>query len=307
MKQRARLVIIIPAGALSSKNRYEHMVDTIESIQHYAGADHKIVIQDNSAPMHLGDRLGRHFPSVDVVRAPVNYGLFGGLYKSLSLALLHVHATYDYDVLMKMDTDALMTGAGIADDAIRFFADNPNVGEIGNHLFAGKGIEYPRDRARYEASNLGWLRDRQRCSTMRLYMQQARANGWRDGEHILGGTAIYNPEFIKRLVNGDYLLREELRRTMLQEDHLWGMLCYAVGMKIARFHIPENPLAVVWKGLPRSPQALVEVGAKIVHSTRYWNGMNEDQIRAFFRHKRLAAPEVSQPQREEPDHAPVPA
>ncbi len=40
---------------------------------------------------------------------------------------------------------------------------------------------------------------------------------------------------------------------MLQEDHLWGMLCYAVGMNLAAFQLPEKPLAVVWKGLPMPP------------------------------------------------------
>lgn len=283
MRQRVKLVVIIPVGALSSKNHYEHMVDTIRSIQHYATPDHQIVIQDNSAPMHLGERLGREFPELDIVRAPVNYGLFGGLYKSLSLALLHIHSTYDYRVLMKMDTDALMTGAGIEDTAIRFFAEHPNVGEVGSHLVDGAGIKYAAKTLRYETGALGWLADRQRCATLRLYLQQARGNGYRVGEHILGGTALYNPEFIRRLVNRDMLLREELRRTRLQEDHLWGLLCYASGMEIARFQVPEQPLAVVWQGLPCSPEQIIAAGAKIVHSTRYWQHMNEDEIRAFFR------------------------
>ena len=299
MKQQVKLVVVIPVGALSSKNRYEHMVDTIESIQHYATPNHKIVIQDNSAPMHLGDRLLKEFPRLDVVRAPLNYGLFGGLYKSLSLALLHVHSTYQYQVLMKMDTDALMTGPGIEDDAIRFFDGHPGVGEIGHRLYEGDGIKYPAQTIGREVSMYGWLRDRERCTTMRLYMQQAEANGYIIGEHVLGGTAIYHPEFIDLLVKHDMLLREELRRTMLQEDHLWGLLCYAVGLKVARFHIPEQPLAVVWKGLPCSPDDLVKVNAKIVHSTRYWQNMNEDQIRAYFRQRRRE-------RRQESNHARIP-
>ena len=137
MKQQVILVVVIPVGALSTKNRYEHMVDTIESIQHYATQNHKIVLQDNSAPMHLGDRLLKEFTQLIEARAPLNYGLFGGLYKSLSLALLHIQSTYKFQVLMKMDTDALMTGPGIEDDAIRFFDGHPDVGEIGHRLHEG--------------------------------------------------------------------------------------------------------------------------------------------------------------------------
>lgn len=302
LKQHFKLVVIMPAGAISSKNRYEHMVDTIESIQHYATPHHKIVIQDNSAPMHLGERLARQFPALDIVRAPVNYGLFGGLYKSLSLAFLHVEAAYRYDVLIKMDTDALMTGAGIEDEAIRFFQQHPGVGVIGSHLYANEGVRYPASTLRHETGVLGWLNDRERCAILRLYLQQALGNGYRMGEHILGGTAIYNPEFIRRMVSKDMLMREELRRTMLQEDHLWGLLCYAVGMEAARFHLPEHPLAVVWKGLPCSPGELEASGAKVVHSTRFWQDMNEDHIRAFFRQRRRQRRE----EREERDHAPIP-
>lgn len=286
MKQKLKLVVVIPVGALSSKNRYEHMVDTIESIQHYATPEHQIVIQDNSAPMHLGDRLAREFPQLDIVRAPVNYGLFGGLYKSLSLALLHIHSSYKFDVLMKMDTDALMTGAGIEDAVLRFFSEHPGVGVMGNRLHEGDGVRYPEKTLRFESSTMGWLIDRQRCATLRLYLQQAEGNGYKVGEHVLGGTAIYHPDFIDKLISRDMLLREELRRTMLQEDHMWGLMAYAVGMKVAHFHIPDNPMAVVWKGLPAAPEDLVKANAKIVHSTRYWKQMNEDQIRAFFKQRR---------------------
>ncbi len=283
MKQRVTLVIVIPVGAISSNNRYEHMIDTIESIQHYTASDYKIVIQDNSSPLHLGERLQKMFPNIVVVRTPKNYGLYGGLYKSLSLALLHIHAAYDFDVLIKMDTDALMIGEGIADDAKRYFEEHPNTGMLGSFLNEGEGIAWPRDRLRFETSTLGWLLDRKRCATLRIYRQMAISNGYQDGEHILGGAAIYNPVFVDRLVQGDFLLREELRRTRLQEDHLWGLLCRAVGMEQHRFHIPEKPMAVVWKGLPDAPKALRENGAKIIHSTRFWNDMNEDRIRAFFR------------------------
>jgi hypothetical protein len=129
----------------------------------------------------------------------------------------------------------------------------------------------------------GWLQDRQRASLLRYYYQLARSNGYSSGEHIIGGAALYSPKFIEKLVQGDFLLREDLRRTKLQEDHLWGLLCKAVGMEIASFQIPEHPLAVVWRGLPCSPQELLANNAKVIHSTRFWNEMNEDRIRAFFR------------------------
>jgi hypothetical protein len=38
--------------------------------------------------------------------------------------------------------------------------------------------------------------------------------------------------------------------------------------------------------MPASPQELVDNGVALIHSTRYWKDMQEDQIRAFFRLRR---------------------
>ena len=288
MKQKVKLVVVIPVGTISSKNRYEHIADTVASIVHYATPDRRIVIQDNSNPMHLGARLQTEFPELDVVRAPENYGMYGGLYKSLSLAFLHVQATYDFQVLMKMDTDALMTGDGLEDDAIAYFESHPNVGEIGTYCSNGEAIAWPRKRLQYEVSVRGWLQDRKRCAFLRYYLQLALSHGYIPGEHVLGGVSIFRPELIDKLVQGDFLLREDLRRTKLQEDHLWGLFCKVVGMELATFESPEHPLGVVWRGMPCAPQEAVDKGLKAVHSTRSWKDMNEDQIRAFFRGQREA-------------------
>ncbi|MFQ3567056.1 MAG: hypothetical protein SNJ59_08645 [Aggregatilineales bacterium] len=286
MKDQVKLVVVIPVGGLSSKNRFEHIVDTVESVIHYATPSRRIVIQDNSSPLHLGQRLLDLFPELTVVRAPINYGMYGGLYKSISLALIHIHAAYDFEVLYKMDTDALLTGYGLEDDALAYFRQNPNVGQLGTYLHTGDGIAWPRSRLRHETSAIGWLRDRKRCATLRYYLQMAHSSGYVDGEHILGGVAIYSAKLITRLAQGDFLLREELRRTRLQEDHLFSLLCKSVGLDLASFELPEHPFAIAYQGLPAAPEALAEAGAKAIHSTRFWQNLSEDSIRAFFKARR---------------------
>ncbi|MBK8020904.1 MAG: hypothetical protein IPK19_05610 [Chloroflexi bacterium] len=42
-----------------------------------------------------------------------------------------------------MDTDALITGPGLEDDAIDCFAAHPNVGEMGTYLYEGTGSSGP--------------------------------------------------------------------------------------------------------------------------------------------------------------------
>ncbi|MBK8020905.1 MAG: hypothetical protein IPK19_05615 [Chloroflexi bacterium] len=62
MKEQVKLVVLLPVGALSSKNQLSFIVDTIESIIHYTTPDRRIVIQDNSSPLHLGSKLIQRFP-----------------------------------------------------------------------------------------------------------------------------------------------------------------------------------------------------------------------------------------------------
>lgn len=289
-KEAVKAVIVILVGPIGSRNRFEHVVDTVQSVKHYASPDSRILIQDNSAPLHLGERLQKQFPDLLVSRAPKNYGLYGGLYKSESLAFQYIYDHFDPKVVIMMDSDALFTGHGLEDDAIAFLEKHPNVGLMGNYLKEGEGIDWPARKTRAQIGLMGWLRNRKRYVLLKQLVEQARAYGWKDGQHVLGGIAIYNPKLIEKMVAQNLLNREELRQAFLQVDHIYGLLCAACGMEMAFFNIPQNPFAVVWRGMPVSPHAVVAQKIKAFHSTRSWKDdsrdWNEDQIREFFAQQR---------------------
>jgi hypothetical protein len=291
-RETVKAVIVILVGPIGSRNRFEHVVDTVQSVKHYASPDSRILIQDNSAPLHLGKKLQDLFPDIAVSRAPQNYGLYGGLYKSESLAFQYIHDHYDPKVVIMMDSDALFTAHGLEDDAIAFLEKRPNVGLMGNYLTEGEGIDWPSRKIRAQIGALGWARDRERHTLLKRLVERARGYGWKDGQHILGGIAIYNPKLIDKMVAGNLLNREELRRAFLQVDHIYGLLCAACGMEMAFFNIPQHPFAVVWRGMPVSPGAIIAQGIKAFHSTRAWKDderdWNEDQIREFFAQQRTA-------------------
>lgn len=290
MKERVKLVVVIPVGPTSPRYSLDDVVDTIHSVVHYTTTDRKIIIQDNSTDTKVSAALSQAFPELMIIRSPQNYGLSGGLYKAESLAYLFAHSAYDFEVLIRMDTDALMTGYGLAEDAAQLFRANPNLGQLGTYMVGTNGeiseFSWPAAQLRKEISWQGWLRDRSRCEMLRELVKAAQANGYVMGEHIIGGVSILSPRFIERLVNDGLLLREELRRSVLQEDHLFSMLVKAVGMELGEFGGPEHPLANRWKGLPAHPEKLVASNKKVIHSTRFWEDMQEPEIRAFFRARR---------------------
>jgi hypothetical protein len=271
---------------MGSSYQYDDVVDTLNSIIYYTTPDRRIIIQDNSTPMHLGERLKQTFPDLLVVRSPQNYGLYGGLYKAESLALIFAQTAFNFQVLFRMDIDAIITGKGLEDDAIQYFKDNPKVGILGNYLTSGEGVEWPRQQMSSQAGWIGWLRDSQRSGYLRKLISMARANGYKPGDHVLGGACIFSAALVEKMVRQGFLLREELRRSKLQNDHLFCLICKAAGMDMADYHSDGHPMSVAWRGMAMSPQESVEKGKKLIHSTRFWKDMNEEQVRMFFRARR---------------------
>jgi hypothetical protein len=287
VKEAVKVVVVIPVGPLGSNYAFQDIVDTISSVVHYASADRRIIALDNFSPLHLADRLKATFPELLIIRMPRNYGYFGGLYKAVSLGLLYAYSAFDFQVLVKMDTDALMINRGLEDDAIHFLENNANVGQLGTHLVDGEGVAWPRQQLMKHTSVAGWLKDREQCNRLRQLVVKAQSHGYALGEHVLGGVSIFSPAFVDRLVQQGLLLDDALSRSKLGEDHLWGLLCKAVGMDLGQFGSAESPMGVAWRGLPCSPEELVSRGKKVIHSTRFWKGMTEEQIRQFFRLQRL--------------------
>jgi len=77
------------------------------------------------------------------------------------------------------------------------------------------------------------------------------------------------------------------------EDHIFSLLAKSIGFHFGSLSGPGKPFALAWKGLPASPEQLYKEGRKFIHSTKSWNGMNEKQIREFFKQKREAVPLVT--------------
>ncbi|MBX3065806.1 MAG: hypothetical protein KF726_22700 [Anaerolineae bacterium] len=288
MKQKVKLVVTISVGPPGNRNTFDDIMDTVRSVVHYADPDRKIIIQDNSAPLSTGLKIKELVPEVEVTRAPRNFGIYGGLYKSESYALQYVYENYDFDVLLRMDSDALMVNPGIADAAIPVIAQHPNAGLLGNYLTGGEGIEWPREQLMRQTSVAGYVRDPKRCAMLRQLIYKAQKNGWELGQHILGGAVIMTPKYIEGVNKAGLLHRDELQRAKLQNDHTYSLLARALGLELVDFNLPNGPMAITWRGLPASPQDLVERGAMVVHATRFWGQMDEAQIRTFFRARREA-------------------
>jgi hypothetical protein len=122
--------------------------------------------------------------------------------------------------------------------------------------------------------------------TLRNIYRGAVANGYVAGENVFGGAYFVSADCLARLREAGFLPDYRLRNAYLQEDHLFSLLVKAIDLDFGDLATGDLPFACRWSGLPDSPTNLVGKRKKVVHSTRYWGDMTEDEIRSFFRAQR---------------------
>src|SRR3954452_2235260 len=113
----ARLAVLIPLGPDRPAD------DTLESVQHYCAPELVVVTNDSGRPLDI--------PGVEVVDTGGSSGLRGGLYRSISLGMRQA-LKVPWDLLLRIDTDALVINRGWEELAAERFAANPQLGVLGN-------------------------------------------------------------------------------------------------------------------------------------------------------------------------------
>ncbi len=277
-----RLAIVIPVGPEPS---LENVIDTLESVCYYTTPKRNIVLVDDSGS-GAGLELHRMFPDVDVIDTGGPSGARGGLYCGLAAGFSHALRNYPFDLLLRMDTDALIIGPEPEAEAAALFRAHPELGMLGSYRVDCNGGVRDFTPARELLSReLSWKAARhfQRWRTLRRALRQAQAHGYEMGEHCLGGAFFLSHECVVRMSRAGLLARRELRPSLVSDDHLFGLFTRAVGLEIGDLASGDLPLAVSYRGLPCPPMEMLRRGKKITHSTRFWEQMREAEIREIFR------------------------
>jgi hypothetical protein len=188
-----------------------------------------------------------------------------------------------FDVLLRLDTDALLLGPGLAEAAAAQFHAKADVGALGAYRIGPDGGIRDWTSARRLVRAHTGLRGLRYLSCRRtLRGLVASAPGYVLGEHALGGAVIYRGEMLREIYRRGLLKFPELANSRLGEDHIFGLITVASGYRTDDFSKPGDPMAARWKGLPFSPDELLKSGKLVTHSIRSWNGMSEQEIRDHF-------------------------
>jgi hypothetical protein len=281
--QQVRLGVVVPAGPR------DDVRDTLESVHQFACTSYRIVVVD--------DTQGRQHiptaPGVDVIPTPHDAaGGYGGLWVKIAAGYRALLNLCRPELILRMDTDAILTGPGLADAAFGYFQRRPEIGLIGAHHRGPDGGRRdfgPAERGlRHETGLLGLRRPATRRAVRRLV--RAAGPDYVPGEHVLGGAYIHRGAAARAMAAKGLLDNPVLSGSRLGEDHLMALATLAAGYRLGDFSGPNEPMAIKWQGLSASPDDLVTQGALIVHSVRSGPGMSESEIRSRFRTLRGAAP-----------------
>lgn len=285
------LVIVMPVGPNCN---LLYIDDTIQSIKHYFSCRYKLLLIDDSKK-GTGAEVHRMHPDAEVLETKKYSGLSGGLYLNLCQAYQHALEKYDFELLLRIDTDALVTGKEPDQEALRYFKERPEVGMAGLHQtgesfinFLGDKVYNTWPRKQLIKDTCTWKIIRRPIAnlTLRKLFFKALRKGYELGENIQGGAYFMSRSCIEKLNEAGYLPVYNLKTVNLEEDHLLSLLTKLVGFKLGDLSSGHLPLGVSWKGLPASPEILHAKGKKIIHSTRFWQDLNEEQIRAYFKKHR---------------------
>ena len=238
-----------------------------------------------------GAELAAVHPGVELFTTAGGGGLYGDLYLNLGSCFAHVVQHYQFESLLRIDTDALVIGPNPEQDAMTLFDDDPLVGSAGNYLYEFGGSR--RDPSwvaskirRHTRQPRSVIRHPKQFLAMWRVLSPALRNGYYLGEEVFGGACFYSYPALKTLHGHGYLPRGSLSTTSLQEDEIFGLSLRAFGYHFADLWEFNRSFGCTWGTLPASPQELLDGGAKVIHSVRDYEGLSEAETRAFFRHLR---------------------
>lgn len=281
---RKSLIIVMP---IKSENEIDRTVDTIYSIEHYISTDYQIILLQGKDG--ICDNLKKLFPNIIVVRGS-NKGPFGHLYVDLANAFRFILEQYKFDVLLRLDTDAIIIGYHPEKDAISYFEKNPDIGMLGSYKTDCNGnirdFGPVRKILNEEVGLFNKIFRPELVKTLKKLLEHGTINGYELGEHCLGAAYFVSYRCLLAIQQENYLSLDALKHSRLGDDHIISLIVRTSGYGIGDFSTDNYPICIKWRGLPHPPQQLIAKGKKIAHSTKSYKNFNELEIREYFRNVR---------------------
>lgn len=280
---KVKMVAVMPVGPDNNG------ADTIEGLLRYCSKSIIVLAVDDSRNDDTRKFLENVDPRVIRLDSAGFKGIRGALFCSLARAYSYAVENYNFEILFRIDTDALVIGKAPEDDAITYIRQNPKAGMLGSYKIDYYGNERDFKIVAYairKESGLRGLTNPKRRKALRGWINDASKHGYKLGDHVLGAADFQSYACVRRMYDKGYLnpqIIDLFKESVISEDHFFSMLTQATGYDLVDFATGDLPFGVRWRGLPDSPQNLVERKKKVVHSIKFYGEMTESEIRTYFK------------------------
>lgn len=280
------VIVVIPTPA----SHFEILLDVIDSVNFYINKSLQIVVIDDSGNGEVKRRIDEMniHDHVMVLCNEKPLGKQGGLFISLARAYKFCAENFLFKIVIRMDTDALITDFHLDDEAIDFFDEFPATGIIGSYNIKSDGT-----RRRwwqwalvilFESNPLRFIFGK-KC-LWRNEIKEAEKYNYRLGENVFGGACILSQRCIKAMDSKGYLALEA--KTLLEEDVIFSLLAKASGFHLGDFGKPDQSMSLGMYSLPIPKEEIISQGKKLIHSLKKGlNGETQQELRVFFKKYRI--------------------
>ncbi|MEI8197636.1 MAG: hypothetical protein WCI73_17210, partial [Phycisphaerae bacterium] len=302
-----RCGILIPVGP--SPQEPARVADFLDALAvHEPAVTAVLLVDDGVAPGLLAQAVPDAMKSRTTIipnpRGQAGQGFYGGMCVAIMNGLAWFQRHCPVDFVVKLDTDALVINP-FSDQIGRYFEEHPTVGQVGSYTRTANGLD--RSRAAPDGGWGIWHRLIQKYRTpirlwrrpslahhyfesalwgrpavFRGHLEQAFRNGYRHGEHCLGGAYALAWRTIAALgeqhIFDDPLLWLHLH---LCEDVTMGVYIRYLGLQSADLVGDGEPFGIsFYYGLAYPIEELLARRYSIIHSIKNSADFTEDQIRA---------------------------
>jgi len=267
-KAEVDLVVCIVAGP----GQLIGILDILDSIRKYLDGIYRVIVVDDSCTLKIWSAIRKN-SEVDYIRNWKRLGI-ENIYESLLKAYLYALKNYRFKALLRIDTDALITGQGLVHDIVSHFAAHPEAGMLGSYRVTCTGGmgDFSPIASQFQRNLNHWGQ----------IIEKAQKNGYEIGEHAQGGAYVLSFLCLQDMYNAGYL-KARHGGSYVAEDGIFSLYVRALGYEIHDF-AKNGPFAIAWRGLPIPKEEVVRQGKKVIHSVKF---TPEDlQIREYFRRLR---------------------
>jgi hypothetical protein len=242
------LIVVIALGAGCEIGA---ALDTVDRVEERTTSSRVIVVADHSGH-GSGRRVQEAHPDVHVSEMDPDDALVDPSidvpYVHLARVFAEVLQGHQFDALMRLDADTLLTAPHPEADAIACFDRDSLAGAAAAARFeSGAPARDPGAAARSLQHQMfaprALIADPR--GTVGLWRVVARAHrrGYRAGERLASGICFYSYTGLKALAANRYLPKMSLARTGLREAEIFGLTLRACGYHLCDLSDPDEPVA----------------------------------------------------------------